>query len=60
MLLASMLEAAHSFVEGLAQTMGQEGATDIGYLPTTVYAPFHAQLDRYFALPLFFLKSSLG
>ncbi|EIE19328.1 hypothetical protein COCSUDRAFT_67854 [Coccomyxa subellipsoidea C-169] len=47
MLLASMLEAAHSFVEGLAQTMGQEGATGIGSLPTTVYAPFHAQLDRY-------------
>ncbi|KAK9915106.1 hypothetical protein WJX75_004782 [Coccomyxa subellipsoidea] len=47
MLLTSMLQAAHSFVEGLAHSMAQESATDIGSLPATIYAPFHAQLDRY-------------
>ena len=51
MLLTSMLQAAHSFVEGLAHSMAQESATDIGSLPATIYAPFHAQLDRCLASP---------
>ena len=51
MLLASMLQAAHSFVEGLAHSMAQESAPDIGSLPATIYAPFHAQLDRCLAPP---------
>lgn len=51
MLLASMLQAAHSFVEGLAHSMAQESAPDIGSLPATIYAPFHTQLDRCLAPP---------
>lgn len=46
MLLASMQEAAHVFVEGMAQSMAREGASDIGSLPAAVYAPFQPQLDR--------------
>lgn len=46
-LLASMQQAAHMFVEGMAQSMAREGAADIGSLPAAVYAPFQPQLDRW-------------
>lgn len=54
MLLASMQEAAHVFVEGIAQSMAREGATDIGSLPAAVYAPFQPQLDR---LPILHVRN---
>jgi hypothetical protein len=50
MLLASMQEAARTFVEGLAESMAREGAQDLGQLPTAVYAPIHSQLDRWGAV----------
>ena len=47
MLLAGMLEAAHTFVRKAAQMAAQEGATGAIALPAAVYSPFQSQLDRW-------------
>ena len=46
MLLASMLEAAHTFLQRAAQLAAQEGASSPIGLPAAVYPPFQPQLDR--------------
>jgi len=46
MLLAGMLEAAHSFVQKAAQLAALEGASGPVFLPNAVYPPFQSQLDR--------------
>ena len=46
MLLAGMLEAAHTFVQKAAQLAAQEGAPGPVGLPAAVYPPFQSQLDR--------------
>ena len=45
-LLASMIEAAHTFVQRAAQLAAQEGAAGPVSLPAAVYPPFQSQLDR--------------
>ncbi|CAL5221832.1 g4090 [Coccomyxa viridis] len=47
MLLAGMLEAAHTFVQKAAQLAAQEGVSSPMLLPAAVYPPFQPQLDRY-------------
>ena len=47
MLLASMIEAAHTFVQRAAQLAAQEGASGPISLPAAVYRPFQSQLDRW-------------
>ena len=47
MLLAGMLEAAHTFVQKAAQLAAQEGASSPVPLPAAIYPPFQPQLDRY-------------
>lgn len=47
MLLAGMLDAAHTFVRKAAQMAAQEGATGAIALPAAVYSPFQSQLDRW-------------
>ena len=46
MLLAGILEAAHTFVQRAAQLAAQEGASSSPSLPAAVYPPFQPQLDR--------------
>lgn len=46
MLLAGMLEAAHTFVQKAAQLAAQEGVSSPMLLPAAVYPPFQPQLDR--------------
>ena len=46
MLLATMLEAAHAFVQRAAQLAAREGASSPVGLPAAVYPPFQPQLDR--------------
>lgn len=46
MLLAGMLEAAHTFVQRAAQLAAQEGASSPAPLLAAVYPPFQPQLDR--------------
>ncbi len=46
MLLAGMLEAAHTFVQKAAQLAAQEGASGPVLLPAAVYPQFQPQLDR--------------
>ena len=45
-LLASMIEAAHTFVQRAAQLTVQEGAMGPVSLPAAVYPPFQSQFDR--------------
>ena len=47
MLLASMIEAAHTFVQRTALLAAQEGAVGPVSLPAAVYPPFQPQLDRW-------------
>ena len=47
MLLASMIEAAHIFVQRAAKLAAQEGAAGPVSLPAAVYPPFQSQLDRW-------------
>ena len=45
-LLASMIEAAHTFMQRAAQLAAQEGAAGPVSLSAAVYPPFQSQLDR--------------